>query len=43
MYTTWKDKPTIINKIPNNEKTMILFIDESGEANKKNFPKSLSV
>jgi hypothetical protein len=32
---TWRDKPKIIKKIQNEENRYILFIDESGEGNKK--------
>lgn len=35
MKKTWKSTPTIINSIPEDDKTMILFVDESGEGNKK--------
>ena len=32
---TWRDNPKIINRIPTSKDTMIMYIDESGEGNKK--------
>lgn len=37
---TWRDKPTIINKIPDSLDKMIMYVDESGEGNQKVLKKS---
>lgn len=42
MKNTWRNCPTIINKLPTDNKSMILFIDESGEGNKKVLHKAFS-
>lgn len=38
--TTWRDKPKIINKLPTDKDKMIMYVDESGEGNKKVLQKS---
>lgn len=40
MKKTWKTVPKIINRLPVDKDTMILYIDESGEGNKKILKKS---
>ena len=37
---TWRDTPKIINKIPKDKDRMIMYVDESGEGNKKVLKKS---
>ena len=37
---TWRTNPKIINKVPYDEQKLIMYVDESGEGNKKVLKKS---